>query len=137
MSRAGGIIAVRCMARPRRCESVAELVAAAMGAMAPDLSKRAKAAHLARRVVAELAAEMNGRDQFDIALRRARLLFDHDLAFQIALHPGLDLVAEFMRERCSRYMARDCAQISPEEHRAEGEAIADLIASRLAERFRR
>jgi hypothetical protein len=135
--RARGILAAYAMARPRRCDTVSALIAGAMGAMAADLSKRSRARILARRVVAELVAEIGRTDQLDIALGNVRKLLADDPALHLALHPGLDLVSEFMRERCNRFSARGCRQIPDSEWRAETESIAAEIEGRLADRFRR
>lgn len=137
MRRAGGIVRAYCMARPRRCDGAAELIAAAMGAMAADLSKRSRARILARRVVAELVAEFERKDQLEIALTRARVVLGNDLALQLALHPGLDLVAEYQRERCDRFKARGFTQLPDSEWRAETQSIAAALEARLAERLRR
>lgn len=137
MNTGRGIVNAFCMARPRRCEGVSALIAEAMAAFDSGLSKRSRARILARRVVAELVAEHERTDQLEIVLSKARLLLGADAALQLALHPGLDLVAEFERIRCDLFRARGCRQLPATEWQAETAQIATAMEARLAERFRR
>lgn len=137
MTRLRGTVAVMCMGRPRRVAALDDIIRAVLADRPATMSKRSMAHTLARRVVAELIADAARDDPLELSLVQARLMLGNDPALRLAMDPGLDLAGELQRERCERFMARGCRQLSAAEWQAETAAVADCMALRLAERFRR
>lgn len=109
----------------------------ALDGMPSGLSVRARCRVLAKRVVAHLVAESVGVDRLGLALAKALAVLQSDPAYRLATDPDADLLAEFERERLTRYQTRGCRQLDRDAWLAETNEIAGLLERRFAERFRR
>lgn len=135
MTRLRGIVSVFGMPRPRHAERERELVRAAFSHTPAGLTDRAKAAHLARRVVADLLKDKT--DPFEVAVAMLGQLVSDDPAVYLARDRNINLGELLVTERVKRFAARGAQQLSPAAWRAETEEIARILERRLAERFRR
>lgn len=109
----------------------------ALAAMPAHLTSRSKCRALAARVVKHLLAEAEATDPILVSLERIRAAVERDPAFVIARDPGMNLAGDLARERLRRFEARGCRQLSPDGWQAETREIAEMLETRLAERFRR
>lgn len=123
--------------RPRRGKAETAAIAMALAAMPRHLSARARARCLAARTVAEVLAAAARTEPFEQALAATRASINSDLVFALAHDPASDIAGELLRERVFRFIAREGTQICTEAWAAETAEIADVMAARLAERFRR
>jgi len=135
MTRARGVVALACMARPRRSGGERALVAEAFAAMPDTLSRRGKALALARRVAGELITDRS--DPVFRALIRAREAVGGDPAFRLATDPEISLYGLLEELRLERFTARGCAWVDREVWQRETEEIEAELVDRLAARFRR
>lgn len=135
MTRKRGVVAVACMARPRRSGVERALVDEAFAAMPHTLSRRGKALALARKVAGELVADRS--DPVSRALIRAREAVGGDPVFRLATDPEISLHGLLEELRLERFTARGCAWVDRETWQRETEQIEAELVERLAARFRR
>ncbi|WCT76331.1 hypothetical protein [Novosphingobium humi] len=131
-----GPVRVFAMARPR-ADAARLLIRAAMASMSDELSARSRAQQLARRVVVELIAANERVEPMEIALASLRIAMGSNIALNLALAPELGLEAELGRERADRFEARNWRQLSEADWAAETAEIAQVMQTRLAEKFRK
>jgi hypothetical protein len=124
------------MARPRTPGGEIVAIRAAAANLPANLSGRAKAATIARRVVAAYLRDEARTDPFERLLYHAEQRLDPDPVEAIATAEGGNVAAIFVAERLARYEGRCCRQLSHEGWEAETREVAKIVEDRLARRFR-
>ena len=100
------------------------------------LSRRAKAATIARQVVAAYLRSEARVEQIEVLLHAARLHAEPDPIEEIAIAPDSVVSAKVIAIRMERFEARGALQLSVQEWQAETAEIATMVEEQLARRFR-
>lgn len=126
------------MARPRRPAAEVEAVCRAASLLMREIGSsptQVIAREMARRVIAELIADVSGQN--DDPLAAALMRFHRSPFTELATCAEIDTLSSFLDERIKRVRSRGGRYLNANEQLAERRDIESILERRLSQRYAR